>query len=74
MLCLQPYVLQRQWEGYSQASSNVTVWDTGVPVDLLKFIGTASVNVPKHMVCCVSNCLLVGLIFYILLNTKFIWR
>ena len=24
--CLQPCVLQRQWEGYSQASSNVTVY------------------------------------------------
>ncbi|XP_013778792.1 probable 2-oxoglutarate dehydrogenase E1 component DHKTD1, mitochondrial [Limulus polyphemus] len=38
--------LKRQWTGLVQPSSSVTSWDTGVPVDLLKFVGAKSVQVP----------------------------
>lgn len=38
--------LKRQWTGLVQPSSSVTTWDTGVPMDLLKFVGAKSVQVP----------------------------
>ncbi|KAI6238223.1 putative 2-oxoglutarate dehydrogenase E1 component DHKTD1-like protein, mitochondrial [Aphelenchoides fujianensis] len=37
--------LQGHWSGFTQAPPAVTTWDTGFPVDSLKFIGAASVRV-----------------------------
>jgi probable 2-oxoglutarate dehydrogenase E1 component DHKTD1 len=43
--------LQAQWEGFEQPStSQITEWDTGLPVDLLKYIGGKSVDVPEGFV------------------------
>lgn len=43
--------LQKQWSGLDQASSDlITSWDTGVPLDVLKFVGTKSVKVPLNFV------------------------
>ncbi|KAK7480383.1 hypothetical protein BaRGS_00028430 [Batillaria attramentaria] len=40
--------LQGKWSGLSQASDDkVTVWDTGVDLDTLKFVGAKSVEVPE---------------------------
>ncbi|XP_076441946.1 2-oxoadipate dehydrogenase complex component E1-like [Babylonia areolata] len=39
--------LGKQWAGHVQASdSSVSSWDTGVPLDVLKFVGSKSVQVP----------------------------
>ncbi|KAK7103395.1 2-oxoadipate dehydrogenase complex component E1-like [Littorina saxatilis] len=43
----QPFHLGQQWSGLVQASDDtVTAWDTGVPLDILKFVGVKSVDVP----------------------------
>uniref|UniRef100_A0A1B6DWW2 Transketolase-like pyrimidine-binding domain-containing protein n=3 Tax=Clastoptera arizonana TaxID=38151 RepID=A0A1B6DWW2_9HEMI len=39
---------RRQWTGFSQAPSAVTSWDTGVDVNLLRFIGAKSVSYPDN--------------------------
>uniref|UniRef100_A0A0K0FKJ6 Transket_pyr domain-containing protein n=1 Tax=Strongyloides venezuelensis TaxID=75913 RepID=A0A0K0FKJ6_STRVS len=39
--------LQGNWKNYVQAPKAVTVWDTGFDIDHLRYIGAASVNVPK---------------------------
>lgn len=39
-----------RWEGMASATAAQTLWDTGCPVDLLKFIGKQSVNVPSSVV------------------------
>lgn len=41
---------KKQWEGFSQASSDLTIWDTGVSWDLLSYIGTNSVHHPSDFV------------------------
>ncbi|XP_064464029.1 2-oxoadipate dehydrogenase complex component E1-like [Ornithodoros turicata] len=41
--------LEGRWKGLSQAPSAITSWDTGVPVDLLKYIGMKSVEVPPEI-------------------------
>lgn len=46
----QPYDLQRQWSGYRQAPGEITVWDTGVNTDILKYIGAQSVKLPEDFV------------------------
>ncbi|CAI9720641.1 probable 2-oxoglutarate dehydrogenase E1 component DHKTD1, mitochondrial [Octopus vulgaris] len=43
----EQFHLLKQWDGYAQASDNITSWDTGVDVDVLKFIGGKSVTVPE---------------------------
>ncbi|XP_053405855.1 2-oxoadipate dehydrogenase complex component E1-like [Mercenaria mercenaria] len=43
---VQPYDLQRQWSGYRQAPGEITMWDTGVNVDTLKYVGAQSVMLP----------------------------
>ncbi|CAB3396919.1 unnamed protein product [Caenorhabditis bovis] len=35
------------WEGFKQAPKCIETWDTGVDIDLLRFIGAASVKVPE---------------------------
>ncbi|KAL3874391.1 hypothetical protein ACJMK2_037417 [Sinanodonta woodiana] len=47
---VENYHLKRHWLGLSQASDNITTWDTGVPVDLLKFVGAKSVSLPGKMI------------------------
>lgn len=42
----QRFDLQQQWSQMVQAGDVVTLWDTGVSVDLLKFIGQKSVTCP----------------------------
>ncbi|KAL4237502.1 putative 2-oxoglutarate dehydrogenase E1 component DHKTD1 [Mactra antiquata] len=44
---VEPYDLQRQWSGYRQSPGEVTVWDTGVNTDVLKYIGAKSVTLPE---------------------------
>ncbi|CAD6186781.1 unnamed protein product [Caenorhabditis auriculariae] len=46
----QPEVthLQGNWKGFVQAPSSVERWDTGVDVDLLRFVGAASVHFPDN--------------------------
>uniref|UniRef100_A0A1I7XLZ5 RRM domain-containing protein n=1 Tax=Heterorhabditis bacteriophora TaxID=37862 RepID=A0A1I7XLZ5_HETBA len=38
--------LNGYWKGISQAPHDIQKWDTGCHIDLLKYIGAASVNVP----------------------------
>lgn len=40
----------KQWAGFSQAPSDLTVWDTGVEWDLLSYIGRKSVYHPENFV------------------------
>lgn len=42
--------LQEQWKGFEQAPAAAQVWDTGVDVSTLKFIGAKSVNAPNDLV------------------------
>lgn len=42
--------MRKQWSGLVQASSAITVWDTGIKEDILKFIGGRSVLLPKGFV------------------------
>ncbi|KAK3755337.1 hypothetical protein RRG08_026067 [Elysia crispata] len=45
----KPFHLQAQWSSLVQAGDNITRWDTGVPIDALRFIGSKSVTVPIDM-------------------------
>ncbi|XP_066951932.1 2-oxoadipate dehydrogenase complex component E1 [Macrobrachium rosenbergii] len=38
---------EKQWSGFVQAPSAVEVWDTGVDISLLKYLGAKSVSVPS---------------------------
>lgn len=40
----------KQWTGFTQAPSDLTVWDTGVDWDLLSYIGRKSVHHPDNFV------------------------
>lgn len=46
---MTPY-LDGRWTGIEQAKDNVTQWDTGVELDLLRFVGKKSVDVPENLV------------------------
>lgn len=41
---------KKQWEGFSQAPSDITTWDTGVGWELLSYIGRNSVYHPPDFV------------------------
>ncbi|KAM6154805.1 2-oxoadipate dehydrogenase complex component E1 [Erethizon dorsatum] len=41
--------LQAHWQGLAQPAACVTTWNTGVPLDLLRFIGAKSVEVPGEL-------------------------
>ena len=41
--------LQARWQGLVQPEACVTTWDTGVPLELLRFIGVKSVEVPEEL-------------------------
>lgn len=44
-----PTNLQGRWGDLVEPQSRVSVWDTGVPVPLLQFVGAKSVDVPEHV-------------------------
>lgn len=41
---------KKQWTGFVQAPSDVTIWDTGVSWDLLSYVGRMSVYHPQNFV------------------------
>ncbi|XP_055970675.1 LOW QUALITY PROTEIN: 2-oxoadipate dehydrogenase complex component E1 [Sorex fumeus] len=41
--------LQAHWQGLVQPPACITTWDTGVPLDLLRFVGAKSVQVPEEL-------------------------
>ncbi|XP_025120271.3 probable 2-oxoglutarate dehydrogenase E1 component DHKTD1, mitochondrial isoform X4 [Bubalus bubalis] len=41
--------LQAHWQGLVQPEACITSWNTGVPLDLLRFIGKKSVEVPEEL-------------------------
>ncbi|XP_070576884.1 2-oxoadipate dehydrogenase complex component E1-like [Ptychodera flava] len=41
--------LEKQWSGFIQAPAHITMWDTGVDKDILKFVGGKSVDVPPEV-------------------------
>ncbi|XP_019512505.1 PREDICTED: probable 2-oxoglutarate dehydrogenase E1 component DHKTD1, mitochondrial [Hipposideros armiger] len=41
--------LQAHWQGLVQPEARISTWDTGVPLDLLRFIGGKSVEVPEEL-------------------------
>lgn len=41
--------LQAHWQGLVQPAARVTTWNTGVPLDLLRFVGARSVQVPGEL-------------------------
>ncbi|XP_034877544.1 probable 2-oxoglutarate dehydrogenase E1 component DHKTD1, mitochondrial [Mirounga leonina] len=41
--------LQAHWQGLVQPPACISTWDTGVPLDLLRFIGGKSVEVPEDL-------------------------
>uniref|UniRef100_A0A8D0Q467 2-oxoadipate dehydrogenase complex component E1 n=1 Tax=Sus scrofa TaxID=9823 RepID=A0A8D0Q467_PIG len=41
--------LQAHWQGLVQPEASITTWNTGVPLDLLRFIGRKSVEVPEEL-------------------------
>ena len=38
------------WSLLKQASSQITTWDTGVDLNLLRFVGSKSVSYPQNFV------------------------
>lgn len=41
---------RKQWEGFTQASKDITVWDSGISWDVLSYIGRNSVYHPADFV------------------------
>ncbi|XP_054377620.1 2-oxoadipate dehydrogenase complex component E1 isoform X2 [Pongo abelii] len=41
--------LQAHWQGLAQPEARITTWSTGVPLDLLRFVGVKSVEVPRQL-------------------------
>ncbi|XP_062928837.1 2-oxoadipate dehydrogenase complex component E1 [Mobula hypostoma] len=41
--------LQGHWSGLMEPSSQISTWDTGMPIDLLKYVGAKSVVVPGEI-------------------------
>lgn len=41
--------LQAHWQGLVQPAARISTWSTGVPLDLLRFIGGKSVQVPEEL-------------------------
>ena len=42
--------LKGSWSGLKEAPNSVTYWDTGVPTDVLRYIGAKSVEFPEDFV------------------------
>ncbi|XP_016518638.1 2-oxoadipate dehydrogenase complex component E1 [Poecilia formosa] len=51
-----PTNLQGRWGDLVEPQARVTTWDTGVPAQLLQFVGAKSVDIPKQI--CLHNHLL----------------
>ncbi|XP_043980964.1 probable 2-oxoglutarate dehydrogenase E1 component DHKTD1, mitochondrial [Gambusia affinis] len=51
-----PTNLQGRWGDLVEPQARVTTWDTGVPVQLLQFVGAKSVDIPEQI--CLHNHLL----------------
>lgn len=53
-LCIMQYLqvssLQSGWSEMSHPNKSLSTWDTGLPVDVLKFVGGKSVEFPKNFV------------------------
>lgn len=47
---LQPTYFEGLWTGIKQAEASVTEWDTGVDLNLLKFIAEKSVHIKDNVV------------------------
>lgn len=41
--------LKGRWEGMQSASNQITVWDTGCPLELLRYVGAKSVAFPEEL-------------------------
>uniref|UniRef100_A0A8C5PJY7 2-oxoadipate dehydrogenase complex component E1 n=1 Tax=Leptobrachium leishanense TaxID=445787 RepID=A0A8C5PJY7_9ANUR len=41
--------IQAQWRNLAEPSARITTWDTGLPADLLRFVGAKSVEVPEEI-------------------------
>jgi probable 2-oxoglutarate dehydrogenase E1 component DHKTD1 len=41
---------KKQWEGFAQAPSDLTIWDTGIDWETLSYIGRSSVYYPPDFV------------------------
>lgn len=41
---------KKQWEGFVQASKDLTIWDTGLPWEILSYVGRNSVYHPADFV------------------------
>ncbi|KAK6999788.1 endoribonuclease Dicer [Biomphalaria glabrata] len=46
---VKPFHLQGLWSSFVQAGDQITTWDTGVPADILKYVGARSVTVPQDL-------------------------
>ncbi|XP_069689764.1 2-oxoadipate dehydrogenase complex component E1 isoform X2 [Periplaneta americana] len=46
----QETFLRKHWAGIHQADSAITVWDTGVELDILRYVGKRSVTYPEKFV------------------------
>jgi hypothetical protein len=49
-LCLQETFLQKHWAGIQQADAAITVWDSGVDMGILRYVGERSVAFPHDFV------------------------
>jgi probable 2-oxoglutarate dehydrogenase E1 component DHKTD1 len=47
---LQESFLKKHWAGIHQADAAITVWDTGVDSDILRYVGEKSVTYPEDFV------------------------
>jgi hypothetical protein len=47
---LQETFLRKHWAGIQQADAAITVWDSGIDVDLLRYTGEKSVAYPQEFV------------------------
>ena len=61
---------KKQWEGFVQASNDLTIWDTGLSWDILSYIGRNSVYHPAEFVSGnISKTLIILLLFYFILES-----
>ncbi|GLH07737.1 LOW QUALITY PROTEIN: Uncharacterized protein GBIM_13164 [Gryllus bimaculatus] len=44
---VQKFFFKRQWANINQAPAALTTWDTGVDINILKYVGTKSVSYPE---------------------------
>ncbi|KAJ8964681.1 hypothetical protein NQ314_004713, partial [Rhamnusium bicolor] len=44
----QDVSFKKQWEGFIQPEDVITTWDSGIDIDLMKFVGSKSVQYPEN--------------------------